>query len=122
MTTNTTTNTSPVIEAFVDTWSRALQDADRARLIEPLAGVMAGTATSPETDDELAWMAMDWLVRVNAPAWLRAAGLTKQANELASLPELTEASTPGALATLTAARAAAWEAANGSRRHLGYRR
>ena len=30
MTTNTTTDVSPVIRAFVDTWSDAQSDADRA--------------------------------------------------------------------------------------------
>ena len=95
MTTNTTTDlpgrsVSPVIEAFVETWSRALQDADRARLIPNLAS----TARGPKTDDDLRWIATDWLVRVHTPMSLRFAGLAQQAEQLETLPQLTKESAP----------------------------
>jgi len=61
---------SPVIAAFMRSWNDALPDADRARLLLPLLPDVIGTRTTDADDETRAWMATDWLVRVNAPAWL----------------------------------------------------
>jgi len=61
---------SLVIAAFMRSWNDALPDADRARLLLPLLPDVIGTRTTDADDETRAWMATDWLVRVNAPAWL----------------------------------------------------
>lgn len=61
---------SDVIAAFVRSWNDALPDADRVRLLLPLLPDVIGTRTTDADDETRAWMATDWLVRVNAPAWL----------------------------------------------------
>ena len=95
---------SPVIRAFAVSWNDSLPGPDRDRLLKPLIPDMVGTNKGPEVDEQLAWIVINWLVHVNAPAWLRLAGLTGQAGQLASLPELTEVSAPGVLWELDAAR------------------
>jgi hypothetical protein len=67
-------------------------------------------------------MVADWYIRVQAPAWLRLAGLTTQAEALEAFPEITDfAKVPTLIATLAAirkdadaARDAAWAAARGA--------
>jgi len=73
-------------------------------------------------------MAADWLIRVHTPAWLRLAGLVKQAESLEQLPEITamkqfpsirgpiEAVRQDADAAGDAARAAAGDAARDAAR------
>ena len=68
-------------------------------------------------------MALDWLVRVQAPAWLRLAGLTGQADMLAGMAEVTPETCPSIEAPLQAVRqdaaaagAAAWDAAGAAAR------
>lgn len=113
--------TSPVIAAFLRSWNDALPDDERQalkRYIPRLVGTNAGR----EIDERLAWMAADWLVRVQAPAWLRLAGLAEQATLLEELPEVTAETCPSILPALQAVRseaaaaraaagAAAWDAA-----------
>jgi len=51
------------------------------------------------------WMAMDWLIRTYAPAWLSLAGLGDSANRLRALAPVTDAATlKPALSALAAAR------------------
>jgi hypothetical protein len=117
---------SPVIGAFARAWNDHLNDEDRNRLIKPHIPDLIGTATTTEDDNRRAWLAADWLVRTYAPAWLRLAGMEKQAAMLESLGELNESTTPPILPTLnairdeadaaesaarSAARSAAWSAA-----------
>jgi hypothetical protein len=45
---------------------------------------------TPDIKWRCAVMAIDWQVRKHAPAWLRLAGLTAYADELAELPEITD--------------------------------
>jgi len=108
--------TSPVIAAFLRCWNDALPDDERQQLKRYIP-LVVGTNRGPEMDERLAWMVTDWFVRVQAPAWLRLAGLTEQAEVLEGLPEVTSASVPsitGPLETVrkdaAAARAAAWGA------------
>ena len=116
---------SPVIGAFLRTWNDALPDGDRQQLRRWVPEVV-GTNAGPAVDVELSWMALDWLVRVHTPAWLRLAGLIEQAALLTDMAEITPTTCPSILPTLTAvcndaaaagtaagdaARAAAWAAA-----------
>lgn len=79
--------TSPVLTAFAISWNDALPDATRQRLI-PFIPRLVGTAGDPKADEVRAWMATDWLVRTFTVAWLRKAGLTARADDLAALPAL----------------------------------
>lgn len=111
--------TSPVLGAFLRSWNDAL-DTDTRQKLKPYAERVIGTNGK---DEELAWMATDWLVRVQTPAWLRLAGLTEQALTLETLPELcADMDVPTIQSILNAVRkdadaagaaagAAAWDAA-----------
>ena len=109
---------SPVIGAFLRSWNDALPDGDRQQLRRWVPEVV-GTNAGPAVDAELSWIALDWLVRVHTPAWLRLAGLIEQAALLTDMAEITPATCPSILPTLTAvcsdaraaARTAAWDAA-----------
>ena len=106
---------SPVIRAFMVSWNDALPDDERQQLKRHIPALI-GTAGTPEQETVRAWMATDWLVRVQAPAWLRLAGLTEQADILASMTEVTAATCPSILPALKAVRsdAAAAGAAAGA--------
>jgi len=78
----------PVISAFLRSWNDSLRtDADRDRLLKPLIPKIIGTRNK-DLEERRSLMAADWLVRVHTPAWLRLAGLTKQAESLEQLPEI----------------------------------
>ena len=103
----------PVIAAFCRAWNDGLpSDAERDRLLAPLIPTLVGTRSTPGVESQRSWMALDWLVRTHAPAWLvlvhdlRAHGVALQ-----GLPEITDSATAGAASTLDAARAAARVAA-----------
>ena len=109
----------PVITAFMVSWNDGLPtDADRDRLLKPLIPLLINTRDK-KLEAKRATMAADWYVRVQLPAWLRLAGLTRQADYLASFPEITSfAKTPSIQAALEsvaedaeAAWSAAWSAA-----------
>jgi len=106
----------PVIAAFLRNWNDSLpSDAERDRLLKPLIQVIVGTRSTPEVEHRRATMAADWLIRVQTPAWLRAAKLEQQAAALEALPEITDSALCTSLMpTLQAVRsdaAAAWDAA-----------
>jgi len=106
---------SAVIGAFLRSWNDELNNDDRNRLLKPLVPALVGTAGTPEQEDTRVWMALDWLVRVCTPVWLRAAGLLDHADRLEALPELhVGMDVPSFRATIDAVRsdaAAAWAAA-----------
>ena len=87
---------SPVIAAFMRSWNDALPDAERTRLLLPLIPDTIGTRTTDADEETRAWMATDWLVRVQAPAWLRLAGLTDHAQTLESCARIVDEVTAGA--------------------------
>ena len=109
----------PVIGAFMRSWNDCLPDADRTALLLPLIPRLVGTRGSKALEARRANMAVDWMVRVHAPAWLRLAGLTDHADALSSMPEITDFSNTPALKpaleaarkNARAARDAAWAAA-----------
>lgn len=105
--------TSPVIAAFLRSWNDSLPDDERQQLKRYIPLVI-NTRGSDALEAKRAWMATDWLVRVQAPAWLRLAGLTEQAALLEGMPEVTATTVPSIKAPLEAVRkeaAAAWDAA-----------
>jgi len=117
---------SPVIGAFLRSWNDVLDDDARQQL-KPYARKVIGTRGSEADEVRRAWMATDWLVRVQTPAWLRLAGLSEQAELLAGMGELTAESCPSIMPALEAARsaaaaagaaawAAAWDAARAAAR------
>ncbi len=79
---------SPVLRALCIALNDGLDDEPRQRLRPYLARTI-GTADDG-LDQERAWMAMDWLVRVYTPAWLRLAGLRKSADALAEHSEVVD--------------------------------
>ena len=95
---------SPVIAAFCRSWNDAMNDEDRQRL-KPYAFRVIWTNTGPADDETRAWLATDWLVRVQAPAWLRLAKLDDHARALESLARIVDATTARtAQPTIAAAR------------------
>jgi hypothetical protein len=103
---------SPVIAAFCRSWNDSLNEDDRNRLLKPYVVRVIGTRTTKADENTRAWLATDWLARVQAPAWLRLAGLTEHAQALESLARIVDATTARtAQPTLDAARSAARDAA-----------
>ena len=109
---------SPVIATFMRSWNDGLPtDEDRTRLLKPLIPVIMNTSTNKKDELTRSWMAFDWLVRVQAPAFLDLTeSLKPHADALRVLPEidskerLTQAKGIWAAAG-DAARAAAGDAA-----------
>lgn len=112
---------SPVLGAFLRSRNDGLpSDEERDRRLKRFVPRVIGTAGDGH-DEERAWMATDWLVRVHTPAFLDAAGLTAHASSLRGLPESTadaaatwrpplEAARQDAAAARTAAGTAAGDA------------
>jgi len=109
----------PVISAFLRSWNDGLPtDADRDRLLKALIPKLVGTKNE-KLEQRRSLMCADWLIRKHTPAWLRLAGLTKQAGSLEALPEITAMAQYPSLrgpleavrADANAARDAAWAAA-----------
>ena len=104
---------SPAIGAFLRSWNDSLPDDDRQQLKQYIPRLLNSRGTHDQ-ETERSWLATDWLVRVQAPAWLRLAGLTEQADLLASMQPVNPATCPAILPALKAVRtdaAAAWAAA-----------
>ena len=92
---------SPVLRALCIGLNDGLDDLARQRLRPYLARTI-GTADDG-LDAARSWLAMDWLIRVYAPVWIEAAGLS--AIELRALaPILDEPSLHAALPVLDRAR------------------
>lgn len=79
----------PVLGAFMRMWNDALDDDTRSRLLLPLVPQLVGTHGGRSLEERRAFMAIDWLVRVHMPTWLRLAGFSDHADALAALPEIT---------------------------------
>jgi hypothetical protein len=74
---------SPALRAFCVALNDGLEENARQRLRPYLARTI-GTRHDG-LDEERSWMAMDWLIRVYACAWLELAGVTEAARGLAVL-------------------------------------
>ena len=108
---------SRIVGTFLRAWNDVLPDDQRQELRQYIPRLV-GSAGTPEQEERRSWMALDWLVRVQAPAWLRLAGLTGQADMLTGMAEVNAETCPSIKAPLQAvrqdadaARAAAWAAA-----------
>ena len=99
----------PVLGAFMRDWNDDLPEADRDRLLRPLVRRLVGSRSTPEVEVRRSWLAMDWLVRTNAPAWLRLTpALVPHADALTDLSPIMDAQTAAAhQSTFNAAEAAA---------------
>src|SRR6267142_3594970 len=101
---------SPVMATFFRSWNDGLpSDAERNRLLKPLIPVIVDTVANKAVELRRSYMALDWLIRVNAPAFL---GLTDRlkahAVALSGLsPIVDKESCKNAQSVLTAARDAA---------------
>jgi hypothetical protein len=105
---------SPALRSFCVALNDGLERNTRQRL-RPFLARTIGT-THDGFDEERAWMAIDWLIRVYAPAWLELAGVTGAARgltllapvrgieDLAAARETLETATRDARAALQAAR------------------
>jgi hypothetical protein len=97
---------SPVLRAMCIALNDGLEHAPRQRLRPHLVRTI-GTA-GDGLDIERGWMAMDWLIRVYTPAWLRLGGLHSSGDRLAMLAPVDGSdSLRPALARLETARRAA---------------
>ena len=108
----------PVLGAFMRAWNDDLPEADRDRLLRPLVRRLVGSRSTPEVEVRRSWLAMDWLVRTNAPAWLQLVpALVPHAAALTDLPPIVDAQTAAAhQSTFNAAGDAAWAAAEAAAR------
>jgi hypothetical protein len=121
---------SPVLGAFGRNLNDVLPDDKRQQLV-PLIPQMPGTADDG-LDETRSYMALDWLIRTHAPAWLDLAGLAEEAKSLRDLRrivDLVAARSAGPVVRVAAekarvkraaagaaARAAAWAAARDAAR------
>ncbi|RWP31829.1 hypothetical protein [Mesorhizobium sp.] len=80
----------PVIKAFMVSWNGGLLDEDRAALLLPLMPKIVGTRGSTALQHRRSAMATNWLVQVNASAWLRLPGLESHADGLAEIADWAE--------------------------------
>jgi len=94
---------SPVIAAFLRTWNDDSDD-DRRQELKRYIQRLVNSAGTSEQEETRAWLATDWLVRVQTPAWLRLAGLTSQAETLESLQPVDADNYPTILPVLKAVR------------------
>ncbi|MEY2588329.1 MAG: hypothetical protein QOJ67_313 [Acidimicrobiaceae bacterium] len=79
---------SQVLATFARWWASGLSDGDRQDL-KAIAPRLLGTAgSSDDHEQKRRWLATEWLVRVQAPAWLRAAGMLEVADRLIGLGSL----------------------------------
>ncbi|MEX2551606.1 MAG: hypothetical protein WD627_01195 [Actinomycetota bacterium] len=74
---------SKVIEVFLRVWNDALEDEQRQDL-KPYIHKVINSVLTDDVEEHRAWQATDWLVRVQATAWLKAAGLDELAEAIAS--------------------------------------
>ncbi|MFP5257220.1 MAG: hypothetical protein ACLGI8_15370 [Acidimicrobiia bacterium] len=79
---------SPVVATYARWFASALDDATRQTLKDRAARLIGTASPTPSegglspADQARAWAATDWLMRVQAVGWLRAAGLVEAASRL----------------------------------------
>jgi hypothetical protein len=80
---------SPAISAFMRSWNDSLPDGDRDRLLKPYLAKLIGSRGTKAAEGRRGWLAMDWLIRTFAPAWLSLVhDLSPHAEALRNLPEI----------------------------------
>ena len=106
--------TCPIIGAFLRSWNDSIRyDDTRTRLLKPLLSVVIGTRSTKAVELTRSYLALDWLARECAPAFLSLRDdLKAHAVALRGLsPLIDSASYEAAQAILAAARDAAGAAA-----------
>lgn len=83
----------------LSSWS---SDEERTAALDRFAIASLGTNTTEADEITRGFMCVDWLVRVNAPVWLRLAGLTSEAQALESLARVYDAATADVAAAMAA--------------------
>ena len=114
---------SPVISAFLRTWQDALSHEDRDRLLPAAVWVprLIGSRGTPEVEEQRAWLAADWMIRVHAPMWLDLTpSMRTHAEALRSLPAITADTLDEATQKVQAARDAARGAARDAARDAAW--
>jgi hypothetical protein len=113
----------PVIGAFMRSWNDSLPDDEiRTRLLRPLLPLLVGSRSTTAVELQRSYLALDWLARECAPAWLSLRDdLKAHAVALRGLAPLTDATSCLAAqktlaAALDAALDAAWDAARAAAR------
>jgi hypothetical protein len=116
--------------AFNDGLGQGVEaDAARTRMLKRFIPDLVGAPNTPALEQERAFLAMDWLVRVHTPAWLELRDATKPiAAELKALPAIADvAGLVAAQPILDRARtaassdaAAAWDAARDAARDAAW--
>ena len=102
---------APTIATFMRNWNDSLNDDDR-QMLKPYVAKCINTVGTEDHEASRAWLAIDWLARECAPAFLRLAGLTVHADTLEYLAALDGVrAAERAQPSLAAARDAAWVAA-----------
>jgi hypothetical protein len=96
----------PTIAAFLSEWNNRLPEIERERLLKPRIPRIVGTKGSPSLSHARGYLALDWMVRVLAPAVLDLTPkLRKYGEALRTLEELRDIPTVrAAQPTLTLAR------------------
>lgn len=120
----------PIIGAFVIAWNDALPtDADRNRLLKPLIPRLVGSRSTKAVEKRRSYLALDWLIRVQTPAWLDLRDdLKSHAAALRALDAIQDmrtakaasASVYAARDSASAAWAAAWDAAGAAARDAAW--
>jgi len=102
---------SPVVSAFLREWNDTLSDEDRDRLLPAAVWVprLVDSLADNATEERRAYLALDWMIRVQTPAWLDLTpSLAPHAAALRALPEIVDLTTAeNAVAVVNAAEAAA---------------
>jgi hypothetical protein len=80
---------SPVIATYIRELNDSWNDETR-QLLKPYIVKILNTAGADSIELRRSQLAIDWIVRTYAPAWLELAGLSKEAQALRDLPELIE--------------------------------
>jgi hypothetical protein len=81
---------SPVLATYVRWLAGGLDDGLRQQL-KPVAARLIGTGPASAADERARrWLATEWLVKAQAPAWLHAAGLVEVAERLSGIGPLTD--------------------------------
>ena len=107
----------PTIGALMRSWNDALPDDDRDRIMRELAPLLLDPAGGAADAERRSWMALDWLVRVHAPAFLSLSpSLSKHADALRTLPAIDAGTVDAARPVIAAARDAARTAARDAAR------
>jgi hypothetical protein len=108
----------PVIAAFVIAWNDALPtDEDRNRILKPFIPRLVGTKSTEAVEERRSYLALDWLIRVQTPAWLdvredlRLHAVALRALDPIQCMASAKAANQPVNAARAAARAAAWDEA-----------